>query len=495
VSNYRQIFKSTALLGGTQVILTIIGLGRNKVLAVLLGPAGVGLAGLYTSITTLVGTLTGFGIGNSGVRQIAEANRLSDKTRVARIAKVISRVLFLTNIIGALIICFFSRPICQATFGDKKYAFGVALMSLVLLFMGISAGQMTILQGLLRIKDLVSCQILGSVFGTLVSIIIIYFLRERGVAWFLVANAAFAILTSWWFTRQIQFVPARVGLVCLVKETRILGGLGIALMSAGLLASVVAYFTRLIIIRQLGLQSTGQFQAANTLSSYYVGFILSAMGTDFYPRLSGLCNDNPEANRLMNEQVEIGLMLATPGITATLVLAPWVLRVFYTGSFVAAADIVQWQVIGVFFRMISWPLWHIQMAKGLGRLFVITESTSAGLQILLNWICIRKWGLEGVGMAFALFYMIHIGGMYILCRRLSRFTWSRRFFLISLPGAFVLALSFAAVKLLPVVWGVSFGLGMCLLSCLGSFHGLQKVLGVNIKSMILKRFTPNPAQM
>jgi PST family polysaccharide transporter len=43
LSNYRQIFKSTAFLGSNQLILTAIALIRNKMLAVLLGPAGVGL--------------------------------------------------------------------------------------------------------------------------------------------------------------------------------------------------------------------------------------------------------------------------------------------------------------------------------------------------------------------------------------------------------------------------------------------------------------------
>jgi PST family polysaccharide transporter len=52
LSNYRQLFKATALLGGTQIIVTIIGLARNKMLAVILGPVGLGLAALYFSITT-----------------------------------------------------------------------------------------------------------------------------------------------------------------------------------------------------------------------------------------------------------------------------------------------------------------------------------------------------------------------------------------------------------------------------------------------------------
>jgi PST family polysaccharide transporter len=493
VSNYRSLFKSTALLGGSQVILTVLGLVRNKALAVLLGPSGVGLAGLYTSITSMAATVTGLGIGSSGVRQIAEANTASDKDRVARVAAVIVRVVFLTNLIAALVVCVWSGPISRATFGTSKYAAGVALMSLVLIFSGISAGQLAILQGLQKMKELVHCQILGAVFGSLVSVAIVFYFRDAGVAWFLVANAAFAIFTSWWFVRRVQKVSLGVSLADTLAELKKLVGFGLALMASSLLSGVVAYFSRIIVIHKLGLQATGQFQAAYTLSSYYVGFILSAMGTGLLPKLTGLCQDDTQANRLLNDQTEIGLLLAAPGITATLVLAPWVLRLFYTGSFVAAAGIVQWQVIGVFFRMMSWPLWHLQIAKGMSRLFILTECVAAVLQILLNWVCIERWGLDGAGMAFTLFYIAHVIGMYFLCRSLSGFAWSRRVLFISLPGALLLCLSFASVKLLPVAWGVGLGLGSCALVCAGSFHGLQKVLGFNLKEMILGRLNPKSA--
>jgi len=74
MSSHRQIFKSTALIGGTQVINMGIGIVRTKALAMLLGPAGIGLAGLYTSAVGIVGAMSGLGINASGVRQIAEAS-------------------------------------------------------------------------------------------------------------------------------------------------------------------------------------------------------------------------------------------------------------------------------------------------------------------------------------------------------------------------------------------------------------------------------------
>src|ERR1700737_1450288 len=82
---YGQILKSSALVGGSSVLNIAIGIVRTKVMAVLLGPAGFGLFGLYGSITTLTQTLAGMGINSSGVRQIAEAAGSDDSERIAQI--------------------------------------------------------------------------------------------------------------------------------------------------------------------------------------------------------------------------------------------------------------------------------------------------------------------------------------------------------------------------------------------------------------------------
>ena len=47
--NYNNIFKSTFLFGGSQVIGLLVSLIRNKFAAVLLGASGMGLNGVFMS--------------------------------------------------------------------------------------------------------------------------------------------------------------------------------------------------------------------------------------------------------------------------------------------------------------------------------------------------------------------------------------------------------------------------------------------------------------
>ena len=73
-----------------------------------------------------------------------------------------------------------------------------------------------------------------------------------------------------------------------------------------------------------------------------MGFILQAMAADFYPRLTSSAGDNTACNRLVNEQTLVGLLLAGPGVLATLTFAPLVISLFYTAKFGAAVGILRW---------------------------------------------------------------------------------------------------------------------------------------------------------
>ena len=54
------------------------------------------------------------------------------------------------------------------------------------------------------------------------------------------------------------------------------------------------------------------------------------MGTDFYPRLVTVIHDPVEANRLVNEQAHVSLLLTGVGVLATIAWAPVVVSIFYS---------------------------------------------------------------------------------------------------------------------------------------------------------------------
>jgi enterobacterial common antigen flippase len=148
------------------------------------------------------------------------------------------------------------------------------------------------------------------------------------------------------------------------------------------------------------------------------------MGADFYPRLTGAVGNRTDCNRLVNEQAQVSLLLAGPGVIATLTFAPLVIALLYSAKFYAAVPLLRWICLGATLQVITWPMGFIIVAKGRQSIFFWCELAYTGVYIALAWLCIRYFGLNGSGMAFFGSYVFHGLLIYPIVRRLTGFRWS-----------------------------------------------------------------------
>ncbi len=473
---YGQILKSSAVVGGASVLNIGIGIIRTKAMSLLLGPAGFGLAGLFTSIVTLTQSAAGMGINSSGVRQIAEAAGSDDKARIGRTVAVLRRTSVILGIFGALMLITFSRQVSKITFGDAHRTSAVCVLSLAVLFQLISAGQGALLQGMRRITDLAKMNVIGAVWGTVISIPVVYFFREKGIVPSLVCVAAMAILTSWWYSRKIQIEIPTMAASEVAREAKALLKLGVAFMASGLLVTGVAYVVRVILSHKVGFAATGMYQSAWTLGGLYVGFILQAMGADFYPRLSAVSKNNEECNRLVNEQALVGLLLAGPGVIATLTFAPLVIALFYSAKFGAAVGVLRWVCLGATLQVVTWPMGFIILAKARQDLFFLSEGVWTVVAVGLAWASISRFGLNGAGIAFFLSYVFHALLVYPIVSRLSGFRWSATNMRIGSLFLVLISVVFSGFYVLPFYLAVAIGVCAAILTGLFSVRTLVKLV-------------------
>ena len=254
--------------------------------------------------------------------------------------------------------------------------------------------------------------------------------------------------------------------------------LGLAFMVSGLMVPCVAYFVRVFLSRQLGIAAAGMYQSAWTLGGLYVGFILQAMGADFYPRLSAVANDNAECNRLVNEQALIGLLIAGPGVLVTLTVAPLVIALFYSAKFGGAVEVLRWICLGATLQVVTWPMGFIIVAKARQNLLLLCEFLWAISAVGLAWSCIRWWGLSGAGVAFFLAYVVHWIIIYPVTRQLSGFCWSPENRKIGLTILSLIAIVFSGFYAMPLYWAASVGILAAALCSLYSFRVLAKIVPV-----------------
>jgi len=439
-SSYGQILKASSILGGTQVLVYLISLIKNKVAAVLLGPSGVGLIGLYTSATSMVAIAAGLGLNSSGVREVADAEASNDPEKIARVTLVLRRLCWLSGAAGWFLTLVLAWPLSQWTFGSTDKAFDIALLGSTVMLGAVAGGQVALLQGMRRIADLAKVNLLCVVAGTIISIALYAWAGARGIVPALILAALASTLINWLFARKVKVGRCPLTWAETFRHAGPLLRLGLALAWNGLLVTSVAFIARAVIVREAGLDAGGLYQAAWTISGMFSGFVLNAMSADFYPRLAGVSGDNVSLKRLVNEQTEVGLLLALPGILGTLVFAPALLELLYTSKFVPAADLLPWFLAGVFVQVVSWPIGFVLLAKSHSFTFAWVETVINACQVAMIYFLVLAFGVVGAAAGFALAQCVHIGLYFSVVRRRAAFGWTRASFrLIGVCTFFMLA--------------------------------------------------------
>lgn len=490
-SNNRSILKASSLIGGSAFIQILISMMRVKFVAVLLGPAGVGLMGVYSSIIQMVFTVSGMGIATSGVRQVAEAYGSGDDDKIARTVIALRRTVWITGILGLLVMVLGCALWSRASFGNAEYAWPIALLGSVILLMGVLTGQRCILQGTRRIADLAKITIVGAVNGTLISIPCFYLWGQKGIVPSLILSALATLITAWWFARRVAIKPV-VSPWLESKTTAFqLLHFGLPVMLSGLMMALVAFLIRALLIRRVGLDGVGIYQAAFGLAGILVNFVLSAMGADYYPRLTAVAHDNEQVGREVNAQTEIALLLAVPGLAATMIFAPLAIAIFYTRKFDASIDILRWVVFGVFGRVISWPLGFVILAKGKGKTFFCAEFTSNAFHLLMIWLCVDAMGLPGTGIAFTLLYGFYTIMVLGVVYALTKETWTGHNLIHILLFGGLLAGLGVNCAFTPILW-LQWTISLVILTCLSLYclHRLSATTGITL-SFLKDRFLSN----
>ncbi len=428
----------------------LFGMVRTKAAAIMIGSAGIGLLSNFTIIQTLISTVSGLGIQSSAVRDIANAEATGQRKSIARSALALYRLCWLTGLAGSIAMLSFSSLFSAWVFGSENYAEAIAVLGITILLNSLSGGLLAVIQGMQRIGDLARVNVLSAGTSSFLTIGLYAWLGLRGIVPALMLIAIVQVAFSWFFAKRLFLPRVTVTWSESMSESKSMIALGISFMWSALMVSIVGFATNSLITHYIGLKGVGIYSAAFALSGMFVNFVLNAMGTDYYPRLTKTAPDKDEMNRLVNEQTEIGILLATPGILATISLAPWIIHFFYSAEFLPAAALLQWFILGCLIRVIQWPMGFLQLALAKGKLFFLTQTAFNMLHLVLIWLGIKLIGINGVAVAFFLLYTFSLGVIKSVAKHLTDFQWSnqsRKLIMIAVP---VVAATFTMAQFLPL---------------------------------------------
>ena len=401
--SYKHTLKYTSLFGGVQGLSILIGMIRNKLVALILGPAGMGLVSLYNTTITLISTATSLGMSMSGVKKVSEI--YEEKTNSARLGETVRLVRSLsviTAILGVLVCLLFSRILSLLTFGNYSHTWAFVALAPMVGMMAVITGELAIMKGARMLRQIAQVSIFNVVAALVISVPLFFCYGWDGI----IPSFLLLTLSQLVFTMKYscRCFPRHVTLKWkFVSQGRELFRLGVAFVLAGVFGTGADFLIRLFLNNAGTLDAVGLYNAGYMMTMVYGGLVFSAMETDYFPRLSAVpADDVLTRNDVVNKQVEVSLILISPMLTVFITFLPIILPMLFSSKFNAVLPMVQITVLALYMRAMKLPLSYIALAKGDSKSFLFLEGTYAVVVFALVSFMFVMFGLTGTGYALLL---------------------------------------------------------------------------------------------
>ena len=396
---HRRMLQSTATFGGASLLNVFVGIARAKIVAILLGSSGIAVIGMLGTALQTAALVAGMGLRTSAVRELAASHR--DPATLARVRKALLVAHVALGLVGATTVWVLSETLSELVFGSRAYAWEMRWVGVGVFLLLLAGARSALLQGLRDIHALARASAIGTGVGAVLSLLAVWWLGAEGIwLYVLCTPAASALAASWLVATRVPRPAESSSIATLAPAWRAMFLLGAAFMVTSSLPLVAKLFVQSQVARGLGLDAAGFYQAAWTLSTHYIGFILAAMAADFYPNLTQKAGDVAATNRLVNAQAHIGMLLAGPLVLGMSACAQYLLPALYARDFTAAAELLRWQVLGDLVKVAGWPIGFVLLAHADRGMFLLTQATWAATYAIASVVGMELWGLSGVGIAF-----------------------------------------------------------------------------------------------
>ena len=481
--SYRKVLNATSLFGGVQVINIIISLIRSKVIALLIGPFGMGISNLLLTTMELINGLTNLGLERSAVKDISLANTNSNSKSVAITISVLKKLVWLTITIGVILMIVLSPWLSEIAFGNKDYTISFIWISIALLFKQLSSSQLAILQGLRKLKSLAKANLLGNFIGLLITLPLYYFYKIDAIVPAIIIATFMSFVFTYYYSQKLDIESVTISRKEAVSEGKGMIKLGVMLSLSSLITLLVAYIIRIYIgsanvTEELGLIDVGLYSAGFVILNSYVGIIFNAMGTDYFPRLSEIANDINKLRKTVLEQATVAILLIAPIIVVFLACAPFIIVILYSHEFSPIVAMVTWGILGMIFKAVSWSMGYMIIAKGDSKVFIKTSIGFNAILLSINIIGYHFRGLEGIGISFFIYYIIHFIAIRMITYYRYDFYFEKGFYKIFTFTVIMCLLAFSFTFIPSSILKYSLISGLILVSCWYSYKELDKKIGV-----------------
>lgn len=444
---YRHILKYTSIFGSVQGLNILAGLVRNKFTAILLGTTGMGFASLLNTWQSFVTQTSNLGISFGGVPSLSELYEQGDDERLRKRILVVRTWSVMAAILGTLL-CLIASPLMNiAIDATQNNTIYFALVAPAIAMLAITGGETAILKATKQLKALAKVQLVAALASVFITIPLYYQFGVDGIVPVMIMMALVTMLATIGYSFRRYPVELRFSRQ-VYAEGKGMVMLGLAFAVAAIAGQIGEMLLRIFLNNYGQMSEVGLYNAAYTLTISYSALVLAAVESDYFPRLSAICQDRKVAVETVNRQVEVLVLLLSPMLIGLLIFLPFLVPMLYTGQFVSIVPMAQLSVIAMFFKSLSLPVCYLPLANRDSRSYLVLEISYWVYFLGLFVVGYMLWGLWGTGVALVLAHVVEWGMAVVWTRWRYQYRLSAPALRIALLQVLLIGLAYLVTLLL-----------------------------------------------
>lgn len=390
-----------------------------KLIALKVGPDGIGFLGNYMSLVSIAAVMAGGGISSGIIKYISDYQE--DQLRRA----IFIKNALLYSLFFSLTFCIlffpFSEGISEIIFDSIEYSIYIKLFFILQIFNGVTNFCYGVFNGMKENWKYSSSVLASNILVLIAS----YYLIEK----YLITGAIISLtlpLIFGLFPSLVIFGFKRIKINFfsfdkLIEDSSNLFKYTLMLSFSAICFPVVEIFIRKIIITILDLSAVGMWQATMKLSTSYLSFFSIFLSFYLIPRVSAEFNFEHIKSIVVQSMILIvGFFVCIFAIF--IVYSDFIIELVFSSLFFDIKKYIYLQIAGDLFRVIGWCVGFVVIAKAATKIYIFSEVFQAVSFLLFVVLVLNlRNGVEGVVYGYLLGNMLYCAlaciGFFVIYKR------------------------------------------------------------------------------
>lgn len=410
--------KASVWTAASTLVKIVAGLLVVKMLAVSFGPTGVGQAGNFRQLITVLGVLAGAGIFNGVTKYVAEYQQSPHKLQA--VTGTASAMVLGFSTLLAVVFLLFAGPISTGLFGHRDYQNVVRAVAFLQAGIAWANLALAVVKGFRDAKGNALALILGSLIGVMAWFVCYWLGGYSGALAGMAMVSALVVIPAAIVLAKRDHMPLRFLKPRWDGEVaRNLSKFTLMALMTSITLPVAWIMMRNLLAEHNGWEQVGLWQGVSSISDAYLQFITASFSVYLLPTLSRLTSKQE-----ISREIFRSLKFVLPAVMAVSLLV-WLLRdvaiwLLFSSQFTGMRDLFVWQLTGDVFKVGSYVFGYLVIAKASLRFYALTEiSQFVLLTLFARWL-IPLHGAAGAAQAYMATYIAYFAlcaGTFFLYRR------------------------------------------------------------------------------